>query len=291
MWRWLLVITCFIIVPLLINIMFKYDFGICILQAEWEAGDALAFYGVILAAILAVYGVYMTIGVSNNNYKDNLRNNVLPFFSVYNLKTKSRKNMLFVGLNGNNDKSDDKETQMDTGYHEYKIQDYYYILNEGVIEIKDGLTQKQKELLESGGFIWRTNNGVSMLTASDHICHPMEIENVGNGAAISFRIGFNRKKDNEKDWKYTYGIPVKVGEKIMIHIFSEDCGKQSQNLGEYVLDFQYKDIYGNKYSQMHDIKIEYLEDMKVPCISILYEERQNYLKENDYSKNQKSNIS
>ena len=80
-WKKMLVfgIVGLIVIPVLINVVFKMDFGIEILQAEWDAGDALSFYGVLLAAFLAVYGVYLSIDYSNRNYRDDLRNQVLPF--------------------------------------------------------------------------------------------------------------------------------------------------------------------------------------------------------------------
>lgn len=271
-WKKILVISVvgLVVVPLLINFLFKMDFGIELLRAEWDAGDALSFYGVLLAALLAVYGVYLSIDYSKRIYRDDLRNQVLPFFSVYNLKTKSKRNWLM-----SDDSEDVKaETSSIEGYQEYKIKDYCYVLENGEISIFDGLSNEQKQLLDNGGFKWIKNGGVTMCVASNHICHPMEIENVGNGTALSFRIGFNRKDTLKKEKKYTYAIPIKTSEKIMVHIFSEDCGENSANLGDYILEMYYKDIYGNEYSQKHDINIDYSENHNSPVISILYEEKQ-----------------
>ena len=39
------------IIPLIINILFKYNFNIPIIQSEWSAGEALNFYGSILTLI------------------------------------------------------------------------------------------------------------------------------------------------------------------------------------------------------------------------------------------------
>ncbi len=259
-----------IVIPVLINVVFKIDFEIEFLRAEWDAGDALSFYGVLLAAFLAVYGVYLSIDYSNRNYRDDLRNQVLPFFAVNSLKTKASNNWL-NSIMDNEETPKKIETQ---GYREYKITDYNFALEDGKIVIYNGLTNAQQKVLDNAGFKWIKNGGVMMCVASDHICQPLEIENVGNGAAISFRIGFNRKDTPEKDRKYAYAIPIKVGEKIMVHIFSEDCGKNSPNLGDYVLDMHYKDIYGNEYSQQHDINLDYSDEHSSPVISILYEEKQ-----------------
>ena len=263
-------IVGFVGVPMLINTLFKVDFGLELFRAEWEAGDVLSFYGMILASVLTVYGVYLSIDYSKKNYRDDLRNQVLPFFSIYNLKTKSKRNWRFP----NNSNVITGEKLSIEGYQEYKIKDYCYILENGKIDIRDGLSDKQKDLLDNSGLRWLINDGSAACEALNPMCHPMEMENVGNGPAISFRIGFNRKNTPEIEKMYAYPIPIKVGEKIMVHIFSEDCGKNSANLGDYILDMYYKDIYGNEYAQKHDVSIEYSDEFESPMISILYEEKQ-----------------
>lgn len=280
MWKWIKYslkkiiifgIVGMIVIPGLINALFKLDLGIELFRAEWDAGDALSFYGMLLAAILAVCGVCMTIDYSNRNYRDDLRNKVLPFFSVYNLKTKLKRDWLAL----DNDEEVTSNTSSIKGYQEYKIEDYCFVLEDGVINLFDGLSNKQKKLLDNGGFKWIVVDGVAMFVATHHICKPMEIENVGNGTALSFRIGFNRKDCPKKERKFAYAIPIKVGERIMVHIFSEDCGKDSASLGDYVLEMYYKDIYGNEYSQKHDINIDYSDEHNSPVIKIVNEEKQN----------------
>lgn len=54
-------ITFVFIAPLVINILYKFDSGVCIFQTEWNAEDALSFYGDILGAAVAVIGVVWTI--------------------------------------------------------------------------------------------------------------------------------------------------------------------------------------------------------------------------------------
>lgn len=49
----LIVLLCLIValIPLVINIAFKFDFKIWWLESEWSAGDALSFYGTVLSFI------------------------------------------------------------------------------------------------------------------------------------------------------------------------------------------------------------------------------------------------
>ena len=81
---------------------------------------------------------------------------------------------------------------------------------------------------------------------------PFELENVGNGVANDFRIGLNPQTVKEEEWKYTPSIPLKVGQTLYIHIYCEDGDKSE---GGYILDMEYEDIYGNRYSQKNGIII------------------------------------
>lgn len=60
----LLILTIIIVVPLIINILFKFDFNIWWLESEWSAGDALSFFGNILSflgtLILGIIAIWQT---------------------------------------------------------------------------------------------------------------------------------------------------------------------------------------------------------------------------------------
>lgn len=70
-------IFCFIIffVPFLINVVFKIDFNISLLQSEWTAGDALNFYGSVLSFIGTI--TLGTISVWQTKKANNLSEKVL----------------------------------------------------------------------------------------------------------------------------------------------------------------------------------------------------------------------
>ena len=89
-----------IVVPLLINILFKFDSGIWFLQAEWYAEDALSFYGSILGSAVTVIGVVWTINHERTERKkDNsiLYKPILEFVDV-NPQTHIACGMREVGL-------------------------------------------------------------------------------------------------------------------------------------------------------------------------------------------------
>lgn len=257
-----------VLIPLIINKLFKINSPIEILRAEWDASAALSFYGTLLAAAVAVYGVYLTIQYSQSNYKEDVRNRVLPFIVIDMLKTKSHSNLFFPLASSGND-----EEQIE-GYTEYKLQDYYCILESGKIIYKTGLSKEQKQLLDNGGFKWVTDETGNHCVVADDVCVPIEIENVGNGTAIQFRYGLNRKEISENNRRFLPVISLKVGNPILFHIFSEDCGKDSKNIGEYILSFYYEDIYANRYMQEFDVMIEYNEEKRAPMFSINMDHRQ-----------------
>lgn len=250
-----------IIGPIIINILFKLHPTIDFFVAEWDASATLSYYGTILAAILAIFGIFITIQYSQKSYKDDVRDRSMPFIVITLLKTRSHKTLFqssdFQG-----------ETKPVEGYQEYKVKDIYCILNNGQIEYRDGLTRAQQELLDNGGMQWISHENSRSFCVVDDICIPIEIENVGNGAAIRMRYGLNRKSISKKDRKYLPVISLKPAMPIMFHIFSEDCSRNSANLGEYVLSFYYEDIYSNQYEQDFDITIEYNEEKNAPAYSV-----------------------
>lgn len=54
-----------LIVPWIINTLFKIDLGIRYIQSEWSAGEALAFYGSVLSGLFTLIGVMVTIKSEN----------------------------------------------------------------------------------------------------------------------------------------------------------------------------------------------------------------------------------
>ena len=121
-WKALLIffIVAIIIVPFLIHVCFKINAPITFLEAEWGAGDVLAFYGVLVGAVATVWGVYLSIQYSRSNYQEDVKNRVLPFIALTTLKVRT-KFSLFPTVDAN------KETSCPNEYEEYKVEKIYYI--------------------------------------------------------------------------------------------------------------------------------------------------------------------
>lgn len=83
LWKLMLcVFVVLIIIPLLINILYKINIGIWLLQSEWNAGELLSFYGAILSAIGTVLGVFYTI---RNDYRLRSRENTILYKPILEL--------------------------------------------------------------------------------------------------------------------------------------------------------------------------------------------------------------
>ena len=257
--------------PIVINYLFKLQAPLDIFVAEWDASSILSYYGTIIAAVIAIYGIYITLQYSQKNYKDDVRNRSMPFIVIEMLKTSSCRSLM-------KQNSTENVAELVEGYREYKLTDYYCVLNQGNIIYKTGLTKSQQEILDNGGTKWvSSNNGNSVQVVVNVICLPLEIENIGNGTAIRMRYGVNRKQTSEADRKYLPTLSLKTGVPMMLHIFSDDCSKDSLNLGGYVLSFYYEDIYSNRYEQHFDINIEYDEKKSCPICSVDMSHVQNFL--------------
>lgn len=245
----LFVSVFFILIPICINLAFKYDSGIVILQAEWDPSDVLSFYGGILAAGFGIYGVFLSIQYAQKNYRDDLKNQVLPYFVVTQLRGLSHYNAFADGLNAkmnsNNSISQGENGKEQPLYEEFKLTKIYYVIEPTGIKNYIDLPPRYKPILEKAGATWETiANGSYILQKRPYISFPVEIENVGNGTAIYARIGFNKKEDIPK---YLPPIQMKPKETFYIHIFSV-LPLESVH-GEYMLNIIYQDIYHNRYEQ------------------------------------------
>ena len=260
----ILIVLGFILIgPIIINYLYKLHVSVDFFVAEWDAAAMLSYYGTIVAAVIAIFGIFVTIRYSQKSYKEDVRNRSMPFIVIDILKASSYRNF-FNFLKSEDIETKPKQTE---GYREYKLTDYYCILENGKIEYKTELTKTQQELLNNGGISIVHCENSNILQNKDYVCIPIEIENVGNGTAIRMRYGINSKETSVSDRKCFPVISLKQGTQMMLRVFSEDCSKNSANLGQYVLSFCYEDIYSNKYEQYFDINIEYDENNR-PKLSV-----------------------
>lgn len=216
--------------------------------------NVLSYYGGVIGGILAIIGVFFTVQYSQKQYREDQRNSVIPYFAV---------NMLHTHFEAptpvyNNGKIGLKNPAPvePAGYKEYKVTDYYFILDKGKIRAVTGLSENQKKRAHQGGLIRQElSQGVVSVGVANDIYIPITLENVGNGAAINFRIGLNKSGVAYDKALYSQTLSADKGERITVHIYAEDCDEDSKNLGDFELTAKYEDIFGNHYKQTQDIRI------------------------------------
>ena len=238
-------------VPIIINECYKANSGY---MTIWGAADVLSYYGTIIAAAGAAIGVFASIKIATKNYKEDVRARVMPFIAVTPFERKAIVNTMAL-LKEKEEKTKrpaDIDNMHAVQYDEYKLSQIYFIITEHGIDAKNGLDKSQQTILEHAGNSWASvAGGVEMLQRTDFYSMPLEIENVGNGTAVSLRIGFNRVSDRNT-YKFVRPMMLKQGQTVYVHIFS--TADYDIVRGEYSLEFRYEDIYGNKYSQAFPVE-------------------------------------
>ena len=203
----------------------------------------------------------MSIQYAQQSYRDDVRNQVLPFFAVTQLKGKSQYNAFLAGFNEVEDSGKNEQPDTTTAlYEEFKLSKIYFCLEESGIKNYTELPSKYTDLLEKGGASWVTAaQGCSLLQMHPFISFPMEIENIGNGPAVYVRIGFFKAGETPK---YLSPVNLKVGESFYIHVFSAIPIKKTY--GKYIFSIQYQDIYKNSYSQ----EFSFIAEEKGYCLDL-----------------------
>lgn len=190
-WKLLLAFAIFIVaIPFGINSLFKLTSPLNIFIAEWGAGDALAFYGVMLASATTIIGVYISIEYAQRNYRIDEANRVKPYLALTHYKSHSKTNLFSGFAPSQTGKIIGEQDQGTSAYKEYRLEKVYIIINQATIEYRDRLSDAQQQRLKSGGFEWcNQGGGCHTLQARSFVSVPFEVENVGNGAATNTNIG------------------------------------------------------------------------------------------------------
>ena len=240
-------LACIVYGPYVINECYKAGGYITM----WNAADVLSYYGTVIAAVIGIIGVYLTVYISNKNYRDDARSRVLPFIAVNVLNVKQPDPFL-VGLGS--------ETYADMGNDPVIIDSisgkdrnhlYFVIDGKSKIRVADSLTDAEAQKVKETEVIWRRGkDGTLYQRDSECISMPFILENIGNGAAKNFRMGLSYA-GNKPFFKTE--MVLKQNEKFYAHIFSERDFEEI--VGKYTFSVYYEDISGNHYEQAFPIQI------------------------------------
>lgn len=252
----IILLILIILIPVIINILFKFDLNIWWIESEWTAGDALNFFGTIVGAIIGILGVYVTVEFAQKNYREDLKNQILPFFSI-NFLTKQCISSNIFEINDSIEVNEEDDTVCVEDYKEFRLRKVHFILTSNDIYIRTNLNREQIELIRNNGVQkHRKKDGEIIISTTQVFSQAIELENVGKGAAINVRIGINRVETNDNEKILLMPINLKPNEFFYLNIFSENLTKHI--LGEYILEINYSDIYNNNYIQEYYFEISFI---------------------------------
>lgn len=250
--KWLIVLVVTIIIltlvigiPLGINELYKEGPGYI---TVWDGANMLSYYGTLLGACGAVIGVYWSIHAAQKNYREDVRARVLPFIAVLPLERSARINLEELFNKASSGSVDEKSNT--SFYEEHRLDKLYFVIESTGIKVKYKLNKRQQNMINTAGYGWiRRPNGSLTLEDMEFFSMPLEIENIGNGAANNLHIGFNGC--NKGSQQFTYPLVLKQGQIFYLHIFSELEFEEIDK--QYMLGFYYEDIYGNGYCQQFPV--------------------------------------
>lgn len=234
--------------PFLINECYKKGTGYITL---WGADDMLAYYGTVIAAIVGVLGVYLTVCVSNKNYRDDARNRILPYIAI-NVMNIRQPDPFLQGLGEEDYAMMGNDPIIEQSLEGKAWNHLYFVIDgKGKIRVAEQLSDDESERLKKTAVTWiRAKDGKMYIRDADVVSMPFVMDNIGNGAAKNLRMSFSYL--NSKQFFKTETI-LKPNEKFYVHIFSEKEFKTIE--GDYVFSVYYEDISGNEYAQLFPVEI------------------------------------
>ena len=218
---------------------------------DW-AGFWGGYFGAIIGGICTVVGVFLSIQYEREKGQDDAERAVLPYIA---LTTLEKENKVDYSHLKTEDDIDDDEPD---GYNEFLLEKIYFIIRGENAIPKRKLTKEQRVLLENEGHRREEmTKGVAILTQQRVLSVPMLLTNVGNGAAINFRVGFHlsNTKYNDKDAKYTIAKHLEKGANFYLNLFFEDLNEYTEDK-QFVLRIHYENIYAQEYLQEYFVTVK-----------------------------------
>lgn len=261
MWTWIKMyrkqvvlwsVIILIIVPLAVYCLSEISFLPVTGGNDW-AGFWGGYFGAIIGGICTVVGVFLSIRYEKEKSRENDERAVLPYIALTTLEVEN--NIDFLNLKSLDDVKDDDQTQ---GYREILLDRVYFIVEGDEIVPRRKLSKEQRTLLENNGnYNEEIAKGCYSIVHKKMISIPIILENVGNGAAVDFRIGLHLggTEYNDKGIQYTVPKHLTIGKTFYLNIYFEDISEYVENK-EFVLRVCYENIYAQAYMQEYPIHIE-----------------------------------
>ena len=218
---------------------------------DW-AGFWGGYFGAIIGGICTVVGVFLSIQYEREKGQDDAERAVLPYIALTTLEKEYRVD--YFNLKTSRDIKDEEPD----GYKEIQLNEIYFVIRGEEAIPNRKLTKQQKLLLENNGYNFaEIEKGMRYLTQQKFVSVPILLTNVGNGAAINFRIGFHLSniKYNGKNAKYTVAKHLEKGSSFYLNLFFEDLNVYAEGK-EFVLRIHYENIYSQGYLQEYPVLVD-----------------------------------
>ena len=219
---------------------------------DW-AGFWGGYFGAIIGGMFTVVGVFLSIQYEKEKSREDDERAVLPYIALTTLEKEVHVD--FFHLKNSDDTEDSDHTQE---YREFMLDRIYFVIRGDDITPKYKLSREEKLLLENNGnYKDEVATGCYSLAHKKMISIPIILENVGNGAAVDFRVGVHPgdTKYNDEGIKYTVPKHLIIGKTFYLNLYFEDIGEYVERK-QFVLRICYENIYTQTYIQEYKIDIE-----------------------------------
>lgn len=243
-WPWIIGAAVLIVGgPIIINELYKTGKGYLTL---WGAAEILSYYGMILAAIISIAGVYITVYISNKNYRQDAKNRILPYIAINVINHEYD-----AFLDGFDFDDSDFNTRKFIPDDDSDCNYMTFVIDKKNAIRVNVMTEKERTKAYESTVKWiRGKDGTLYIRDADYVSIPFVIENVGNGPAINMHMGFASTGNKPH---YGANITLKQNQTVFIYIFSEKNFNEIK--GDYSFDIYYDDISGNHYVQKYPVRI------------------------------------
>ena len=236
-------------VPIIINEIYKLDRGYITI---WGAPEVLSYYGTILAAVGGILGVFFTVKYSQRQYREDARQQIMPFISTD------------FSLDRSCFRSFEQRINVDPGTHNAGHD--HFVIRYGVkkgVQYPYYLSKEESDLLQHNGNYQIEDKETGAIISTYKIVYfvPCILKNVGAGVALKTTFGLYKLVNGE----YTEPVDNRVtskplildkGEQIFVGMFFDLDDPAA--LGTYKFDIMYSDMNYTRYRR--SITIEFKQN-------------------------------
>ena len=257
----LFIIICLVaavLPPIIINALYDVGDDHPLLIARWTAADSLSYFGMISAAVIAIAGVVISGRAAWRSQESQLRDDAAPYFAAIFLDQQNKRDALadFFCSRCQDQPIDSSPAVGDGGdntaqstYTEVEIRTIFAIIGDA-ITYKKKLSDNEREHVESSYLEEEQANGGRSFVPNSVIYMPIEMKNVGKGAAVGVRVGINKLEDS---WTGVSSLTLGIGESFYLGVYIDTSRPGA--FGEDEMRVAFSDCLGYQYMQTFQLRV------------------------------------